>query len=81
MAKEEFAYRFPCIKCKTAYDTNEDEAYYCPKCKVEKDTVAAKLDKQFDTTRPKPMSALEQFDAQAKVFKGSNGRTISFGKA
>ena len=78
---ETFAYRYPCIKCKTPYDTNEEEAYYCGSCVTEKSAIAARLDKQFDTTRPKPMSALEQFDSQSKVFSGPGGRTISFGRA
>lgn len=77
---EQYQYRYPCIKCKTPYETNEVEAYYCPSCATEKAAIAAQLDKRFDTTRPKPMSALEQFDAQAKVFN-DKGRTISFGRA
>lgn len=74
-------FRYPCIKCKTPYETDDIEPYYCSKCEKEKQVIAAKLDKQFSTVRTKPMSALEQFDAQAKVFTGPNGRIISFGRA
>ena len=75
-----FSYRFPCIKCKNAYDTNDVEPDYCDACKVEKTSIAAKIDKQFSTVKSKPMSDLEAFDAEAKVFKSPTGRTISFGR-
>ena len=60
-----------CIKCKTQYDDEEVDAYYCASCVVEKNKIAAEIDARM-ATRPKReyKSTMQQYDEQAITFRG-----------
>ncbi len=40
---------FNCIKCKTKYSRDEEEAYLCDSCLEEKNLIAKDIDKRFST--------------------------------
>lgn len=54
-----------CIKsgCGNTYQDNDVDPYYCPSCLSEKQQVAKKLDKQFNTVGQTPSGALAAYDA------------------
>ena len=62
-------YQHPCIKCQTTYDSNEDEAYYCPTCFAEKREIAAKVDEKVGiriSNKKTVQSALQHYDSLPK---------------
>ena len=74
-------FRYPCIKCKKPYDSDEEDAYYCPECKAERDAVAEKLDKTF-TPKSDPPSDFQNFVANGQTYTDPvTGRKITFGRA
>lgn len=54
---------FNCIKCKKEYVSQEDEAYLCEECLIEKKQIAANLDKsgQYTTVGQKPNSEYQRY--------------------
>jgi len=61
-------YQVSCIKCKTKYDSEEDDDFYCPECLVVKNEVAKKIDAQM-LNRPKKdgTSLLKNYDSKQKI--------------
>jgi hypothetical protein len=61
-------HKHSCIKCQTVYEDNDPDPYYCEKCVLEKKAIAQAVDAKLGTTsRRRPMSALQEYDASAKV--------------
>lgn len=60
---------FQCVKCKESYLSDEDDAYYCPSCLIEKQELAKKLDKQAGP-RVKVKSELELYDEAVRANGG-----------
>jgi uncharacterized Zn ribbon protein len=60
-----------CIKCRTDYQSNDEDAYYCAPCVAEKNEIARKIDQQV-ANRPKreTLSDYQLFNEVSKV-KGS----------
>lgn len=59
-----------CIKpiCVNFYESNEEEAYYCPTCIEEKRSISDDIDKRIGSTVGQvPSSELTQFDALPKT--------------
>lgn len=54
-----------CIKpgCSNSYHDNDEDAYYCPACLNEKQVVAKRLDKKFNTVGQTPNGELAAYDA------------------
>ena len=72
-------YEHPCVKCGEKYTDSDPDAYYCPPCNDARKKIAAELDKKMGNRPKKPVvSDLQAYDAQAKIFKTPDGRTISF---
>lgn len=61
------SFKVNCIKCKTPYQSDEPDAYYCPDCFKTRKQIADEIDAKF-ANRPqkKVVSDLAQFDALAK---------------
>lgn len=57
-----------CIKCKAQYQSEDEDAYYCDPCNVERLEIAKKIDATIGS-RPqkKHMSMIQQYDASPKV--------------
>lgn len=68
-----------CIKCNVSYPSNEEDAYYCPKCEKEKKVIAAKVDAQM-ANRPKkqPKSSIQAYDEAVKRAGGAFPHWSSF---
>lgn len=61
---------FSCIKpgCTNQYQTEEEEAYYCPSCDEVRKKIAADIDSKMSTTnREVTMTPLQQYEAAEKV--------------
>ena len=52
-----------CLKCKEAYEDNEEDDYLCAICLVEKKRTAKEIDKKFSTVvrPPKPYDEIEKW--------------------
>lgn len=55
-------FTYPCLKCKTPYQSQEEEAYLCSTCLEAKNLAAKELDAKFDTRGQQPSSALADYD-------------------
>lgn len=57
-----------CIKCKTQYESDDIDAYYCPACVEIKKQLAKEIDAKIQA-RPQreTKSALQQYDEAVKV--------------
>lgn len=64
-------HNYACIKCKTPYDSDELEAYYCESCLAEKQAIAAEIDKKI-ASRPSKRQApsFEERMGQYQTIKG-----------
>ena len=56
----------PCIKCKTPYESEDSDPYYCPKCNEERKQIAAEIDKKVRPAE-KVKSSLEIYESLPKV--------------
>ncbi len=72
-------YQPNCIKCRTKYDSDEPDDYYCPKCNKSRLKIAEDVDKKIQARGPrrKQMSDLQQFDEIAKQRGGGSHVNIS----
>lgn len=62
---------YSCIKCSEQYQSEEAEAYYCPKCLEEKKAIALEIDKTIGARPRKPAkSSMELYDEQAVNVRG-----------
>lgn len=59
-----------CIKCKTQYESTEDEAYLCPLCLEEKNIIAQQLDKNHSTVGQTPSG---QYSEMEKIAREKGG--------
>lgn len=53
-----------CIKCKTSYQSEDEEPYYCGECLAVRNKIAKEVDAKL-ALRPKkevPLTALQQYD-------------------
>lgn len=66
-----------CIKCQTKYESEEDDAYYCPAHLEESKRIAAEIDKQF-ANRPKRESVS---DLHILLEKGQSKGQATFVRA
>lgn len=61
-------YTHSCIKCKTQYSDEEQDAYYCPTCEVEKKRIASEVDKRIGANPVREtVSDLERYNQLAKA--------------
>lgn len=61
-------YTHSCIKCKTQYSDEEQDAYYCPTCVVEKKRIADAIDKRIAANPSREtVSDLERYNQLAKT--------------
>lgn len=60
-------YNHNCIKCKIRYSDNEEDAYYCQSCLLEKKQIEKEIDIKIVRPKEKPPTDLEIFDASKKV--------------
>lgn len=61
-------YTHPCLKCKTTYEDNDPDAYYCEACKEERKRIAEEVDKKMATRETKPIkTALQEYDEAQKI--------------
>lgn len=61
-------YSHPCIKCKTTYQSNDVDPYYCDTCNAERIKVAKEIDAKLSSRpRRQTMSALQEYDASQKM--------------
>ena len=57
-----------CIKCNTQYTSNDEDAYYCVSCEIEKKKIADEVDARIGTSpRTHPKSDLQIYDEAPKV--------------
>lgn len=60
-----------CLKCKTQYEDEEVDAYYCTTCLVEKKRIADEIDAKIAMRpRKETKSAMQQYDEQAVNVRG-----------
>lgn len=57
----------PCIKCKTKYESEDEDPYYCVTCKAEKDAIAAEIDARMPRAKNTAVSSIAQYDALPKI--------------
>ena len=55
-----------CIKCKTSYQDNDPDDYYCSPCVTEKNAIAKEIDAKF-ANRPKEPEKKTGIDAYPKI--------------
>lgn len=70
---------FMCIKpgCGTKYESDAEEAYYCPACDAERKSVAADLDARFNTVGQIPNDMF----AGSKEITSPDGHKANFFRA
>ena len=75
-------YSHPCVKCGTAYQDSDPDAYYCPRCNESRKAIAAEIDaKRPKNPTPQPMSDLQHFESVAKTLKSASGGLATFARA
>lgn len=64
-----------CIKsgCANMYQDSDPDAYYCPSCVVEKNALAKRLDKKFNTSGQQPSGELSAYDAARNYIDPKTG--------
>jgi len=55
-------YRPQCIKCKTAYDSDDVEPYYCPPCNEQRLAIAKEIDSKVIPPKRARKSELQVYD-------------------
>ena len=70
-----------CLKCKTAYQDNDVDDYFCAPCIAERKQIAKQIDAQFaNRPRVQAMTDLQKYDELAQQGRqGSvNGHSVKF---
>lgn len=55
-----------CIKCKTSYTSNDEDAYLCETCLVEKEAIAKTIDKTHSTVGQIPSGIYTEMEQIAR---------------
>lgn len=58
-------YKHSCLKCKSSYEDNDPDPYYCNSCREEVKKIAKEIDKRVVPT-PKTKSSLQEYDELCK---------------
>lgn len=65
------AYHIACIKCGVAYESEDEDPYYCPLCLEEKNVLAKQIDEKIKAkiasgNSRKTISGIEKYDSLPK---------------